>query len=208
MFNRCNRRELTGFFRLLKGSSCPLCVIVEARTGELLQSAAQSNQLETLPLCDRHLKLLLERFDEPRALASALRRTMLAALKPGTEESGTCPVCKFLEQTTNSIVRALERSDAKQRFRRSIEGGPLFCRRHYELVNQNSAPHFVRTQRLKLKRLANDLARIEGSPAAVYSDGSIVETLVFLLSDLPECSGRLETILNRKDSTESHRKAG
>lgn len=177
MFDGCKRRHLAIFLRALKGSSCPLCVLLAIRTRELLRSAALRPETELL--CSRHVKLVLNHFDEPSALARALRSVLLQSSATTFRADPACSICASLEHTTTFIARAIQRSDQKPRFRNAINSGPLFCRRHRERLNREGASHFARAQPTKLKRLADDLAQLERSPATL-KDNSIAQALAYL----------------------------
>jgi hypothetical protein len=181
LFNRCTR-DFTEFLKALKKPVCPICGVLAARLRALMNGAPSTHHDSHL-LCCQHLALAIEQSQDPRIKSKLARSSILFASAESTVAKPRCSICASLEYTTATLRRTVLRLDAKPRFRRAIELGPLFCHKHRRQFSSGDlAPNFTKVQRAKLRRLTEDLAQVAHRPRA-DSDRIFAQTLSYLRSD-------------------------
>jgi hypothetical protein len=159
-------------------------------------------------LCCRHLAVAIGRLTDSRAKVKLARSSVIFGPAAGRAKNPSCPICLSLERTTATLAQAIQRSDGRARFQRTLEAGPLFCHRHREeICSRNATQNFAHIQQTKLQRLTNDLAQAERR-AGAESERLVAQTLGYLLPEVPPDRGS-ESARGREQRTENYqRKVG
>ena len=149
--------RLSRNFRLLlnafDGAVCPLCAVrftLERKAIERMRAKARL----TKAWCGHHLEAYLAGLGDPADQARQTRQ----ALEASSADGHGCWVCGLLDPAEAKLLHSMRRLDAKLRFRKALEGAPLFCREHERsVIADDKAENFAAVQRAKLLRLRDKL---------------------------------------------------